>query len=45
MDTSNVKIKVLPKMMTSEEIDDVVKNAAKRQQEKLREKYSKYKGG
>ena len=45
MDTSNVKIKVLPKMMTSEEIDDVVKNAAKRQQEKLREKYRKYKGG
>lgn len=45
MDTSNVKIKVLPKMLTSEEMNDVVKNATKRQEEKLREKYNKFKEG
>lgn len=45
MDTSNVKIKVLPKAMTGEEMDEVTKNAAKRQREILREKYDKMKGG
>ena len=43
MDTSNVKIKVLPKPMTGEELEDVVKNAAKRQKEALAEKYHKFK--
>jgi len=45
MDTSNVNIKVLPKVLTSEEMEDVVKNAAKRQKEVLKEKYDKFKGG
>lgn len=45
MDTSNVKIKVLPKAMTGEEMDEVTKNAAKRQKEILRERYDKMKGG
>ena len=41
MDTSNVKIKVLPQ--TNEGVDDIVQNAAKRQKEMLVEKYQKYK--
>ncbi len=45
MDTSNVKIKILPKPMTGEELEDVVKNAAKKQKEILAEKYQKYKEG
>ena len=43
MDTSNVKIKVLPKPMSAEELEDVVKNAAKKQKELLAEKYKKFK--
>ena len=35
MDTSNVKIKILPKPMTGEELEGVVKNAAKKQKEIL----------
>ena len=45
MNTSNVEIKVLPKVMTTEEVEDVVKNATKRQKERLRTKYNQYKGG
>ena len=45
MDTANVKIKVLPKVMTQDEMDNVTKNAAKRQKEILKEKYDKMKGG
>mgnify|MGYP001270638506 CR=1 FL=1 len=45
MDTSNVKIKILPKPMTGEELEDVVKHAAKKQKEILAEKYQKYKEG
>ena len=45
MDTANVKIKVLPKVLTNEEMEDIVKNAAKKQKEILQEKYSKFKGG
>ena len=45
MDTSNVKIKVLPKIISNEEMENIVKNAAKRQKEVLREKYNKMKGG
>ncbi len=45
MDTANVKIKVLPKAMTQEDMEDFVKNAAKKQQKMLQEKYNKFKGG
>jgi replicative DNA helicase len=45
MDTANVKIKVLPKAMTQEEMEDVVKNAAKNQKKLLNEKYKEFKGG
>ena len=45
MDTANVKIKVLPKAMTQEEMEDVVKNAAKKQKKLLNEKYKELKGG
>ena len=45
MDTSNVKIKVLPKPMSQEDMDDFVKNAAKRQKKLLNEKYKEFKGG
>jgi len=41
MDTSNVKIKVLPP--TSETVGDVIENAAKHQRELLKEKYNTYK--
>jgi len=41
MDTSNVKIKVLPQ--SNEVIEDIVMNAAKRQKEMLAEKYQKFK--
>ena len=42
MDTSNVKIKVLP--ATDESVDDLMQNAAKKQFEKLKEKYKDFKG-
>ena len=45
MDTANVKIKVLPKAMEQEEMEDFVKNAAARQKKILQEKYNKFKGG
>ena len=45
MDTANVKIKVLPKALTQEEMEDVVKNAAKKQKKLLNEKYKEFKGG
>jgi replicative DNA helicase len=45
MNTANVKIKVLPKVLTTEEMDDITKNAAKRQREILKEKYDNMKGG
>lgn len=45
MNTANVSIKVLPKVLTQEEMDNVTKNAAKRQKELIREKYDKMKGG
>tara|TARA_R110001592_G_scaffold73242_1_gene223715 strand:- start:2550 stop:3926 length:1377 start_codon:yes stop_codon:yes gene_type:complete len=45
MNTANVKIKVLPKMLTTEEMDDITKNAAKRQKEIVAERYNKMKGG
>ena len=45
MNTANVKIKVLPKMLTTEEMDDITKNAAKRQKEMVAERYNKMKGG
>lgn len=45
MNTANVEIKVLPKVLTAEEMDDVTKNAAKKQKELIREKYQKMKGG
>jgi replicative DNA helicase len=45
MDTSNVKIKVLPKPLTEEENSDFVKNAERRQKEIMKEKYNKMKGG
>ena len=45
MNTANVSIKVLPKVLTAEEMDDVTKNAAKRQKEIIKEKYHKMKGG
>jgi hypothetical protein len=45
MDTANVKIKVLPKALEQEQLEDFVKNAAKRQKEVLQEKYNKFKGG
>ena len=45
MDTSNVKIKVLPKPMSQEDMEDFVKNAAKRQKKLLNEKYKEFKGG
>lgn len=45
MNTANVKIKVLPKMLTTEEMEDVTKNAAKRQKEIVAERYNKMKGG
>tara|TARA_R110001583_G_scaffold26294_5_gene94735 strand:- start:956 stop:2338 length:1383 start_codon:yes stop_codon:yes gene_type:complete len=41
MDTSNVKLEVLEP--TGESIDDINKNAAKKQEESLREKYKKFK--
>jgi len=43
MDTSNVKIKVLEKPLSNEDMEDVVKNAAKKQRDLLTEKYKKYK--
>ncbi len=43
MDTSNVKIKILPKPLTTEEMDDVVKNAAKKQKQILADKYKQFK--
>ena len=45
MDTSNVKIKILPKVLTTEEMDNVTKNAAKKQKEFIRERYQRMKGG
>jgi len=45
MDTANVKIKVLPKAMTQEEMEDIVKDAAKKQKKLLNEKYKEFKGG
>ena len=45
MDPSNVKIKVLEKPLTSEDLEDVVKNAAKKQKDLLTEKYQKFKKG
>jgi len=41
MDTSNVKIKVLPP--TNESVEDIVEKSAKKQMEKLKEKYKDYK--
>ena len=43
MDTSNVKLEVL--QPTGESIDDINKNAAKKQKESLIEKYKKFKQG
>ena len=43
MDTSNVKIKVLEKPLSNEDMEDVVKNAAKKQRDLLTEKYKKFK--
>tara|TARA_Y100000592_G_scaffold101142_2_gene185946 strand:- start:645 stop:2030 length:1386 start_codon:yes stop_codon:yes gene_type:complete len=43
MDTSNVKIKVLEQPLSSEDMEDVVKNAAKKQRDLLTEKYKKFK--
>ena len=45
MDTSNVKIKILPKVLTTEEMDNVTKNAAKKQKRFIRERYQRMKGG
>lgn len=45
MDTANVKIKVLPKALEQEEMEDFVKKAAERQKKILQEKYNKFKGG
>lgn len=45
MNTANVEIKVLAKALTTEEMDNVTKNAAKRQKELIREKYQQMKGG
>ena len=45
MDTSNVKIKVLPKPMEQDEMEDFVKKAAERQKKILQDKYNKFKGG
>ena len=41
MDTSNVRIKVLPQ--TNETIEDIVEKSAKKQMEKLKEKYKEFK--
>jgi len=41
MDTSNVKIKVLPP--TNETVDDIVEKSAKKQLERLKEKYKTFK--
>tara|TARA_R100001129_G_scaffold185618_2_gene174390 strand:- start:540 stop:1913 length:1374 start_codon:yes stop_codon:yes gene_type:complete len=41
MDTSNVKIKVLPP--TNESVDDIIENSAKKQMQKLKEKYKDFK--
>ena len=41
MDTSNVKIKVLPP--TNESVDDILENSAKKQMQKLKEKYKDFK--
>jgi len=43
MDTSNVKIKVLPQ--ASEGVEDIIQNAAKNQMSMLREKYKNFKEG
>jgi hypothetical protein len=43
MDTSNVKIKVLPP--TDETVSDIVEKAAKHQMEMLKEKYKDFKKG
>ena len=43
MDTSNVKIKVLEQPLSSEDMEDVVKNAAIKQRDLLTEKYKKFK--
>ena len=42
MDTSNVKIKVLP--VASETVEDIMQGAAKKQLERLKEKYKDFKG-
>ena len=41
MDTSNVNIKVLPQ--TNESVEDILENSAKKQMQKLREKYKDFK--
>jgi len=41
MDTSNVRIKVLPP--TNESVEDIVEKSAKKQMEKLKERYKDYK--
>ena len=41
MDTSNVKIKVLPP--TNDSIEDIIENSARKQMQKLKEKYKDFK--
>lgn len=41
MDTSNVKIKMLPQ--TNDSIEDIIENSAKKQLERLKEKYKNFK--
>ena len=41
MDTSNVRIKVMPQ--TNETVEDILENSAKKQMQKLKEKYKDYK--
>jgi len=43
MDTSNVRIKVLPQ--TNESVEDIVEKSAKKQLERLKEKYKTFKKG
>ena len=43
MDTANIKIDVL--QATGETADEINQNAAKKQQETLREKYKKFRDG
>lgn len=45
MDTSNVKIKVLPKALEQGEMEDFVKKAAEKQKKILQDKYNEFKGG